>query len=97
MVFLDSPLLQIVPIIVLFSSTFYITVKFKPYDKKLMNVMTIVNEGSYILIMMFYFGLMLAGPDMEAKFRYQYFGLPLCFLVAITILINVIICIVSVC
>lgn len=61
-----------------------------------MNLLTIVNEGSYILILFFYLGLLFK-KDMAAKKKHKYFGYPLCLLVAITIFINIGVCIISVC
>jgi hypothetical protein len=86
-----------VPLLLMFSFTFYLAVKYRPFENKTMNFLTIVNEGSYILILIFYLGLYFFKEDsMTPKFRYVYFGYSLCLLVAVTILINIGVCIIEI-
>jgi hypothetical protein len=50
LVFLDSPLLQIIPNLLMFLITTAMIFKFKPFSNKLMTFLTLVNELGYIVL-----------------------------------------------
>ena len=78
----------------MFGYTFFLTFKYRPFENKLMNFLTIVNEASYIIILFLYLGLYaVPSSSMTPKSKYVYFGWTLCLLVAVTILINIGVCV----
>lgn len=89
------PLLQIIPNILLFSSSLYISLKYKPFENKFMNFLTVVNEMSYILVLCFFLVLNLINKSLSPRDRYYKFGYPMILLVAITMLINMVVCLVQ--
>lgn len=49
--FMDYPFFQIIPNILLFATSLYISVKYKPFESKFMNFLTIVNETAYLIVL----------------------------------------------
>ena len=81
---------------ILYISSLTVSLKFKPFENKFMNFLTITNELAYITVLTFFLVLAVMGDSLTAKQRYDRFGYPMMGLVAITMAINMIVCIIQV-
>jgi hypothetical protein len=87
--FLSYPMLQLIPMILFYSGTFFVAAKYKPFEKKSVQFLTLVNEGGYILVLMLYVTIHLLGDNIEPKDKHQMFGYPLIGLTIALLLTNI--------
>jgi predicted membrane protein len=61
-----------------------------------MNFLTVINESAYLIVLNFFLVLQLMNNKLSAKTKYVNFGYPMMILIGITMLVNMVVCIISV-
>ena len=66
-VFMKMPVLQIFPNLAMFATSLFITFKYRPFENKFMNFLTVINETAYVLILSFFLVLLLLGAKISPE------------------------------
>lgn len=69
--------------------------KYRPFENKLMTFLTLVNEVCYIVLLMFFLGLVLGKESIDEETKYYKIGYPMIIFMALTILINLVVCLIE--
>jgi hypothetical protein len=91
LIFLNSPLMQLIPMLIGFTYTLYLVLKYKPFNSKALTILTITNEGGYVLTLLVYLAIHLVGDKFTEKKKYFFFGYPLIFLTSLVLVTNLVI------
>jgi hypothetical protein len=86
--FVEYPIIQLLPSIAIFVATSFLTWKYNPYDSKLLFLTVFVNELTYLLVLLIFLTYHFFGESMNMKKRYDFFGYGLIILVLLSILFN---------
>jgi hypothetical protein len=93
--FVDYPVLQIVPPLLIFGSAVFFVYKHKVFKSKIIYYSVLLNEITFCIITLVFLLYFLFGASMSMEQRYNYFGWGLICLIIISVLLNVILGIVS--
>lgn len=88
--FVENPLLQILPSLTLFGACFAIILKFRVFKSKILLCTHLLNEGTFTVVTLVFFLYYVAGGSMSMNARYNYFGWGLISLIIITVVLNLV-------
>ena len=86
--FIDYPFLQLIPMLMLYIFTFWLSFKYKPFESKSVMFLTFVNELGYILIIIMFMVVKGCSAGMKESDRYKMLGYPLIFLTSLVVVLN---------
>ena len=87
--FVESPYVQLIPSIAIFSASIFLLIKYKPYISKTFYLTIVVNEIVYLFVLLFYLIFLIFRNNMDFESRRKYVGYTLIFVVALAILFNI--------
>lgn len=87
--FVEYPMMQLIPSILIFGFTSFLTFRHNPFESKLLFLTVLVSEVTYLLVLMIFLLYHTAGETMNLQKRYDFFGFGLIILVLTSIVFNV--------
>ena len=88
--FLDNPLIQILPTLFFYLISLGIQIVKQPFESKIMNFLSVINQSVYVIILVIGLILKLAGDKITLKQSEDYFGYFMIVISTVIVAVNII-------
>lgn len=88
--FVEYPLIQLIPSILLVGTTSFLVLKLNPFKSKVLFLTILLNEISYFALLTVYLSYEFLSPNLDIKTRYNIFGYSFISLVLFSMLGNLV-------